>query len=98
MQCIFLRGRWIDRRIAHMTAWSARTVELDAELLERARPAADERGVTVPQFIREALEHELGEAARSPGGLSPAPDEYEAAVGVGVQQRQLGPDQLAAAG
>lgn len=38
-----------------------KTVEVDAELLERARQVADERGVAVPQLVREALEHELAE-------------------------------------
>lgn len=44
-----------------MAASRTRSVELDAELLERARQVARERGVAVPQLVREALEHELGE-------------------------------------
>jgi hypothetical protein len=42
-------------------------VQADKALLERARRAARERGVTFPQLVREALEHEL--ATRS----APAP-------------------------
>lgn len=34
-------------------------VQADKALLERARRAASERGVTFPQLVREALEHEL---------------------------------------
>lgn len=49
-----------------MAASPTRTVELDADLLERARRVADERGVAVPQLVREALEHELGDAALKP--------------------------------
>ncbi len=43
-----------------MAATSANTVEVDPELLERARKVADERGVAVPQLVNTALEHELG--------------------------------------
>jgi hypothetical protein len=43
-----------------MAASPTRTVEVDADLLERARRVADERGVAVPQLVQEALEHELG--------------------------------------
>jgi hypothetical protein len=46
-----------------MAASPTRTVEVDAELLERARRVAEERGVAVPQLVEEALEHELGESA-----------------------------------
>ncbi|HEX4669604.1 MAG TPA: hypothetical protein VH275_06480 [Solirubrobacterales bacterium] len=45
-----------------MAASPSKTVEVDAELLERARRVADERGVAVPQLVRQALEHELGPA------------------------------------
>ncbi len=45
-----------------MAASPSKTVEIDAELLERARRVADQRGVAVPQLVREALEHELGPA------------------------------------
>jgi hypothetical protein len=41
-------------------------VEVDAELLERAPQVADERGVAVPQLVRDALEHELAETALNP--------------------------------
>lgn len=34
-------------------------IQADQALLERARRAARERGVTFPQLVREALEHEL---------------------------------------
>ena len=50
-----------------MAASPTKTVKVDAELLERARRAARERGVDVPQVVREALEHELGgEEAEQP--------------------------------
>ena len=45
-----------------MAASPSKTVEVDAELLERARRVAAERGVAVPQLVRQALEHELGPA------------------------------------
>jgi hypothetical protein len=38
-------------------------IQADTSLLERARRAARERGVSFPQLVREALEHEL--AART---------------------------------
>jgi len=44
-----------------MAASPTKTIEVDAELLERARQVADKRGVAVPQLVREALEHELAE-------------------------------------
>jgi hypothetical protein len=57
-------------RILHMAASPTRTVEVDADLLERTRRVADERGVAVPQLVREALEHELGgEEAQPPFSL-----------------------------
>lgn len=34
-------------------------IQADQALLERARRTARERGVTFPQLVREALEHEL---------------------------------------
>jgi hypothetical protein len=46
-----------------MAASPRRSVEIDSALLERARRAARERGVAVPQLVSEALEHELGEEA-----------------------------------
>jgi hypothetical protein len=45
-----------------MAVSPSKTVEIDAELLERARRVADGRGVAVPQLVRQALEHELGPA------------------------------------
>jgi len=44
-----------------MAASLTKTIEVDAELLERARQVAEKRGVAVPQLVREALEHELAE-------------------------------------
>lgn len=49
-----------------MAASSTRTVEVDTDLLERARQVADERGVAVPQLVKEALERELAEAKPDP--------------------------------
>jgi len=45
-------------------------IQAERALLERARRAARERGVTFPQLVREALEHELGSRPRSPRRLS----------------------------
>lgn len=50
-----------------MAASPTKTVEVDAELLERARQVADERGVAVPQLVRDALEHELAELTPKSG-------------------------------
>ena len=36
------------------------SIEIETELLERARRVARERGVAMPQLLRVALEHELG--------------------------------------
>ena len=52
-----------------MAATQKTSVEIEADLLERARQAARERGVAVPQLLREALEHELGGA---PSGETPS--------------------------
>jgi hypothetical protein len=53
-----------------MAASPTRTIEVDADLLERARRVADERGVAVPQLVQEALEHELsGEESQPPFSL-----------------------------
>jgi hypothetical protein len=60
-----------------MAASPTKTVEVDAELLERARQVADERGVAVPQLVRDALEHELAEAASNSGQPRPVEDEGE---------------------
>jgi hypothetical protein len=45
-------------------------IQADAELLERARRAARERGVTFPQLVREALERELAPTSRPPRRLA----------------------------
>jgi len=46
------------------------SVEIEGDLLERARRAARERGVEVPQLVHDALEHELGgEQAQPPFSL-----------------------------
>ena len=39
-------------------------IQADDDLLERARRAARARGVTFPQFVREALERELAPMSR----------------------------------
>jgi hypothetical protein len=41
-------------------------IQADSALLERARRAARERGVTFPQLVREALEHELATQSGPP--------------------------------
>jgi hypothetical protein len=45
-------------------------IQADRELLEQARRAAHERGVTFPQLVREALAHELAARAEPPRPLS----------------------------
>lgn len=45
-------------------------IQADRALLERARRAARERGVTFPQLVREALEHELDLRSQPPRRLS----------------------------
>jgi hypothetical protein len=45
-------------------------IQADRALLERARKAARERGVTFPQLVRDALEHELATRAEAPRRLS----------------------------
>ena len=40
--------------------------QADAELLERARRRARERGVSVAQVVRDALERELGGSPQPP--------------------------------
>ncbi len=52
----------VGATISVMAASPTTTVEIDSELLERARRAARERGVGVPQLVSKALEHELGPA------------------------------------
>jgi hypothetical protein len=54
---------------ATITAWQPPekvSVEIDGDLLERARQVARERGVDVPQLVHDALEHEIGQAASRP--------------------------------
>ncbi len=45
-------------------------IQAEPELIERAKRRARERGVSVAQVVREAIEHELGVAEREP--LAPA--------------------------
>ena len=40
--------------------------QADDELLARAKRRADERGVSVAQLVRDALEKELGNAGQTP--------------------------------
>ncbi len=40
--------------------------QADEELLERVRERARERGVSVAQVVRDALEHELGQRRERP--------------------------------
>lgn len=40
--------------------------QADELLLTRARKTASERGITFPQLVRDALEHEIGLRAREP--------------------------------
>lgn len=45
-------------------------IQADRALLERARRAARERGVSFPQLVRDALEHELAARFEPPRPLS----------------------------
>jgi len=49
-----------------MAATPTNAIEVEPELLERARRAASERGVAVPQLVKVALEHELGDEVPQP--------------------------------
>jgi hypothetical protein len=40
--------------------------QADDELLARAKRRASERGVSVAQIVRDALENELGDSGRAP--------------------------------
>jgi hypothetical protein len=64
-------------------------IQADGALLERARRAARERGVTFPQLVRDALEHELGPRSGSPRPLSSV-----GAVSTGgrAREREYAPD------
>jgi hypothetical protein len=44
--------------------------QADRLLLERARRTARRRGITFPEFVRQALEHELDARADQPRALS----------------------------
>jgi hypothetical protein len=41
-------------------------IQAEPELVERAKRHAAERGVSVAQAVREAMEHEFGSAAEEP--------------------------------
>jgi hypothetical protein len=41
-------------------------IQADEALLDRARKIARQRGISFPQLVRDALEHELGGRAREP--------------------------------
>jgi hypothetical protein len=69
-----------------MATSPTKAVEIDAELLERARLAAEVRGVDVPQLVSEALEHELGDERSQPafsliGAFSAERDDLGEAAG-----------------
>jgi hypothetical protein len=44
--------------------------QADDELLARAKRRASERGVSVAQLVRDALEKELGDSGRAPPALT----------------------------
>lgn len=69
---VVVEVRKVGATIPAMAASPKKTVEIEAELLERAQRVARERGVAVPQLVSEALEHELG-----PETPRPAEDEGE---------------------
>jgi hypothetical protein len=52
-----------------MAAARKMSVEIEAELVERARRVAAERGMAVPQLVREALVHEMGVEEQPPFSL-----------------------------
>lgn len=41
-------------------------IQADEALLSRARNVASDRGITFPQLVRQALEHEIGLRSREP--------------------------------
>jgi hypothetical protein len=49
-----------------MAATPSNAIELDPEFLARVRKVADERGVAMPQLVKTALEHEMGDEAPQP--------------------------------
>lgn len=64
-------------------------IQAERALLERARRAARERGVTFPQLVRDALEHELGPRAGRPRRLESA---GVVSTGGSARQRAYEPD------
>jgi hypothetical protein len=62
---------WIGRpfctRVLALLAMKRRVmIQADEVLLAQARKAAGERGITFPQLVRDALEHELGVSEPAP--------------------------------
>ncbi len=70
-----LVGAGADANLLAMASTARKSIEIEADLLERAQRAARERGVEVPELVREALEHELAGAGSE--SLSRAKDEGE---------------------
>ncbi len=64
-------------------------IQADEELLARARKAARVRGVSFPQLVREALEHELEPEPRPPRRLSCA---GVVSTGGAARKREYEPD------
>lgn len=64
-----------DATLLAMASTARTSIEIETDLLERAQRAARERGVEVPELVREALEHELAGAGSE--SLSRAKDEGE---------------------
>jgi hypothetical protein len=62
-------------------------IQADEELLARARKVAGERGVSFPQLVRDALEHELDDAAGGPLSATATIDS-----GGKARQREYQPD------
>jgi hypothetical protein len=62
-------------------------IQADEALLARARKAASQRGITFPQLIRDALEHELGMRSREPLSSTGTVDS-----GGNARQREYQPD------
>jgi hypothetical protein len=70
-----LVGAGPDANLVAMASTARKSIEIEADLLERAQRAARERGVEVPELVREALEHELAGAGSE--SLSRTKDEGE---------------------
>ena len=62
-------------------------IQADETLLARARNAASQRGVTFPQLVRDALEHEIGSRVGEPLASTGAVD-----GGGGARAREYQPD------